>query len=338
MGTAAVSGVAAANPGQVPVLEITSTGFAWVLWSISVLFFGFLVIRDVVVRRLTRTIWAGLKDPVIGPGYATIPGAINVLALVTLRLTGVMDQSWGVWLIFCLTAVGTGVGVALTVVFFVNAFESDDLPAERISGTWFIPETVILLGAILFGTIGTSLPVSWHRTVGVLSFACLGMGLLLFALTASLFFNRLVLHQQVENVGAAAMWIMISPLSVGALALPTVAANTSELSGTWGSAVMQAADFLASLMWGFSLWWVGAAVLITIHAGRRALTFTPTDWGFVFPSAALVLSTLSLGRLWQSGFVEGLAIAFSFVLVLLWATVLVSAVTSLVREPGPAPM
>ena len=332
MGTAAVSTVAAVNPGQLSSLEPASEAFDWLYWAMSVAFFVFLTIRDLAVRRLAPSIWAGLKDPAIGPGYATIPGAINVLALATLRLTGIMDHSWGPWLVLGLAVVGTAMGLALTVVFFVNAFESDNVHAEGISGTWFIPETVILLGAILFGTIGTSLPTSWHRTMGVLSFACLGMGLLLFALTASLFFNRLVLHRQADNVGAPAMWIMISPLSVGALALPTVAANTSELSGTWGSAVIQSADFLASLLWGFSLWWVAAATLVTIHVGRRALTFTPADWGFVFPSAALVLSTLALGRLWQSGFVEGLAIAFSFFLVLLWVSVLFSAIASLARE------
>jgi hypothetical protein len=37
--------------------------------------------------------------------------------------------------------------------FFVAAFEREEFVAEEISATWLIPETVILLGATLFGDL-----------------------------------------------------------------------------------------------------------------------------------------------------------------------------------------
>ena len=72
--------------------------------------------------------------------------------------------------------------------------------------------------------------------------------------------------------------------------------------------------------------------MITAHAGRAALTFTAADWGFVFPTAALVLATSTLGRFWQSGVMEALAVVFSLILLLVWGTVFASSVVAVWRE------
>ncbi len=332
MGTGAVSVVAYSQPGQLPALSGPSVWLSRLWLAMALGFFVFLVVRNIIVRRLARGLLSSVRSHDTGPAYAAFPGAINVLALALLRTTALPDYEFGRWLIFGMAAIGTFLGLALTVVFFVSAFESEEFEAEDISGTWFIPETVILLGAVLFGDLSGMVNADVQRTAAVLSFALLGVGLILFCLTAMLFFNRLVLHRQVQHVGVPAMWIMISPLSVSALAIQAVAADTAMLGGTWGPAVLQTANFLAAILWGFSLWWVAAATLITIHDGRRAMTYTAADWAFVFPSAALVLATLTLGRFWESGFMEVLGVLFSFVLIAVWLSVFVSSIVALVRE------
>lgn len=340
MGTGALSVVAYSQPGQVSAMAGPSLWLSRIWLAMALAFFLFLFVRNIVVRRLARGLLSSVRAHDSGPAYATFPGAINVLAIALMRTTDLSSTEPGRWLIFGMAAVGTGLGLALTVVFFVATFESQEFEAEDISGMWFIPETVILLGAVLFGDLSGMVDVSMQRTAAVVSFALLGIGLILFLLTAMLFFNRLVLHRQVQRVGVPAMWIMISPLSVSVLAIQVVAADTAMLGGTWGPAVLQTANFLSAILWGFSLWWVAAATLITIHDGRRAITYSAADWAFVFPSAALVLATLNLGRFWESGFMEGLGVAFSFVLIAVWVSVFVSSIVALVRERragGPTP-
>lgn len=332
MGTGAVSVVAWMEPGQLAALAPFSQVLSRLWLASAIAFFVFLVIRNYFVRRLGRGLLAAIRSHGNGPAYATFPGAINVLAVALLRTTDLPSATAGRWLLVIMAVVGTSLGLALTVIFFVAAFESEQFEAEDISGTWFIPETVILLGAVLFGDLSGLIDREMQRTAAVISFALLGVGLVLFCLTAMVFFNRLVLHRRVQHVGAPAMWIMISPLSVSALAIQAVAADTGMLGGTWGPAVLQTANFLAAILWGFSLWWVAAATLITIHDGRDALTFTSADWAFVFPSAALVMTTLTLGRFWESGFMETLGVLFSFVLLGVWLSVFVSSVVALARE------
>ena len=107
---------------------------------------------------------------------------------------------------------------------------------------------------------------------------------------------------------------MISPLAVTSLAMQSVAGGDPMLGGTWTPAVAEVATFGAGALWGFALWWIAAATVVTRHAGRAALTMTAADWGFVFPAAAMVIATLTLGRRWESGLVEAIGPALGALL------------------------
>lgn len=240
----------------------------------------------------------------------------------------------GWWLLFSTATVGTAMGVSLTVAFFVAAFEHEQFRAEDISGVWFIPETVVLLGSYLLAELAPSGPAGLERTLAVTSVALLGVGGLLFGVTAVLLVNRLVLHAGLHGAGAAAMWIMISPLAVTSLALQSVAGGDPMLGGSWTPAVAEVATFGAGALWGFALWWIGAATVVTWRAGRAALTRTAADWGFVFPSAAMVIATLTLARRWQSTLVETVGLILGCLLTLVWAAVLTGTIVGLRRRPG----
>ena len=95
--------------------------------------------------------------------------------------------------------------------------------------------------------------------------------------------------------------------------------------------MQEVATFGAAALWGFALWWIAAAAVITRHAGRAALTYTPADWGFVFPSAAMVIATLTLGRRWQSGLVEMIGFALGVLLAVVWIAVATGAIISVHR-------
>jgi hypothetical protein len=123
---------------------------------------------------------------------------------------------------------------------------------RNITGIWFIPQTVVLLGSFLFAELAPTGPAAAQRGLAVLAVALLGAGGLLFALTAVIFVNRLVLHVGVHTTGAPAMWIMISPLAVTSLAMQSVAGGDPMLGGSWTPAVAEVATFGAGALWGFA--------------------------------------------------------------------------------------
>jgi len=339
MGFGAMSAVAALNPGGLAALETPSRVLAIILLVCSVVGFVLLLARDIGVREIGRKTLADLRAPLSGPAYATIPGTINVIGIVLIALfPRYVDTAAGWIVILVIATIGTGFGLFLTVIFFVAAFEQIDFEAEDISGIWFIPETAVLLGSVLFAELAMEGPYGSARTFTIIALALMGAGALLFAFTAALFINRLVLHSQVRRTGSAAMWIMLSPMSVTALALHTVTHASVNLAGDWEADVQASSDLLASMLWGFCLWWIAAAAMITRHAGGNAYRFQPSSWAYVFPPAAMTLVTIVLGRYWDSAFMEVLSVLFSVILLLVTLGVGVGAVRAIraeYRRSGP---
>lgn len=332
MGTAAVGAVAALNPGRAAALEAPSHVLGVGLLALSSLAFVVLLVRDFGVRGMGRTLRAQMRSPITGAVFATIPGSVNVIAVAAIKLWPWLTTSaTGWWFVALLASVGTALGLWLTVEFFVGAFEHAQVEARSISGVWFIPETVILLGALLFSELARTAPVA-AQNLTVLAFALLGAGGILFAFTASMFINRLVLHAHNPKAEVPAVMIMISPLAVTSMALPAVALDATLVGGTWTAAVLEMSAVLAAMLWGFGLWWIAVAAMIASHARRSALTDTAADWAFIFPPAAMVLATLTLARFWQAPLVEGLGVAMSVVLVAIWATVATRSVRIIARR------
>lgn len=335
MGSAATATAASLHPGQIGILTRFSDATATILLTASITAFAALFVRDFLIRGLGHNLTGKLRSPRTGPAYATIPGAINVLAVAVARVwPATTGTPVGWWLLATMAGVGTILGLWLTVVFFVSAFEHEQFQAEDISGIWFIPETVVLLGSFLFAELATTGPAIAQRALAVLAVALLGAGGLLFGITAVIFVNRLVLHAGVHRTGAPAMWIMISPLAVTSLTLQSVAGGDPMLGGSWTPAVAEVATFGAGALWGFALWWIAAATIVTRHAGRAALTRTAADWGFVFPAAAMVIATLTLGRRWQSGLVEAIGLTLGVLLAMVWVAVLTGTIIGLRQGSG----
>lgn len=329
MGTAATGTVAALHPGRVDALNGFADVAAVLLIGGSALAFIFLLVRDFAFRGLGRGLGRRARTPETGPALATIPGAINVLAIAVIRIgpAAAQDPIGGAVLSGCVT-VGSALGVALTVSLFVGAFEHERFPIEKLSGVWFVPETVVLLGAYAFAELAWSAPEELRKVLAVLSVALFGIGSVLFGFTAVIFVNRLVVRGGVHRNGAAAMWIMLSPLAVTSLTLQAVAGGDQMLGGVWTPAVAEGATFAAAALWGFALWWIAVACVVTVHIGRAAFTRTAADWGFVFPVAALVIATVTLARVWSSMLVEVVGLILGLLLAIVWAVVAWGAVAT----------
>jgi tellurite resistance protein TehA-like permease len=325
MGTGGVAAVAAANPG----------GWSFAAGPARVLAAGLLMLAAVLLLGLAARAARGrhlsvadLRDPAIGPAYGTLPGAVLVLDAAFVGVAPrVLDTAPGWWAVAGWTLLGTLLAVAVTVLLFVAAFEHADFDAAQISGTWFIPETAVLLGGYVAAQLARTAPAGLSAGLTLTALVLLGAGGVLFALTAVVFFNRLILLPQHAG-GAAGMWVMISPLSVTVLVV-------AAASGSAGGPVPAIAIALAVVLWGFALWWILAAGLLTWHNRGDVLRRGPGDWAYVFPPAAMTIATLTLARRWDSGAIELLGVLFSLLLLLVWAVVAGASLRRVTAGPAP---
>lgn len=320
MGTGAVGIALGNNPtglaGMAAAARVVGLAFLGAAATLLVV----LAVRSFLLGDVHRRVTQYWRSPTAGPSLATIPGGMNVVAVGVLGLLPAVAQSDLGWAaILVLGSLATAMGVALTFGFFSHAFANEDLDAREISGAWFIPETVLLLGSLVFSKLALSAPAGAARSLAIVALLLLGAGSVLYALTAALFFMRLVVVGPKQVAGP--MWIMLSPLSVSCLALQFAALNTRSLGGIWDDAVRSTADFIAAMLYGFAIWWVGPALIATRASGQPKLTGGPQDWAYVFPAAALSVASVTLAGAWESGLLRVLGVVLTAASLAAWVVV-----------------
>jgi tellurite resistance protein TehA-like permease len=148
------------------------------------------------------------------------------------------------------------------------------------------------------------------------------MGLLLFVLVASLIYDRMVFHPLPAAPLAPSLWIGLGPVGVGVLGLLRLAQVGAPIWSPNAAAVSAMSSVGATILWGFGVWWLAAAILLLagyLRAGR--LPYSVGWWAFTFPLGAYAAATLALARAWQSGVLEGFAVALFVALAAFWVVV-----------------
>src|SRR5206468_581238 len=91
-------------------------------------------------------------------------------------------------------------------------------------------------------------------------------------------FLRMALHKLPEAGMAASSWLSIGPIGTGALALivfseVSPAVLSAHGLGAVAGAFSGAALLGAVLLWGYGLWWLAIAVMVTLRYFRNAVPF-----------------------------------------------------------------
>ena len=326
MGTAALSRALIAT--DFGPLEVAADWVSWILLVAAlVMFAAALVALTWSLRNSEDRLRDRIVAPVFGPLYAAIPGSVFTLILaLQAHAPHLAADPVARALVLSVVAATLATGLWLTVTFFVAAFEDEDFEAHSISGTWFLPETVVLLSVLVLFVLTDESQGSLRTTLAAITVAVTGIGFVLFVLTAALFFSRLVLVRQHHEPGVAAIWIMMSPLSVSSLALGKAAAVLPALVDVPQGTIIALVSLGSGLLWGFGLWWLMAALVLTRHQGRRSLSFTPGSWAYVFPLSAISLASADLARIWGSALVAVVGIALVAFTFVVWSIVAVTGV------------
>ena len=191
-----------------------------------------------------------------------------------------------------------------------------------VNGAWFIPPVVPIIAPMVLAPLAPSIAPGDLPLLVFAGYALWGMGFFLFVLVASLLFDRLVFHPLPAAPMAPSLWIGLGPLGVAGLALLQQARVGSPLWGDAAPIVVTLSTIAAIVLWGFALWWLAAAaVLLVVFLRRGPLPYGIGWWAFTFPMGAFAASTLALGRVWRSGWIEGLAVVMFVALVATWAVV-----------------
>jgi len=274
------------------------------LWLVNILLFcvfsGLYAARWALFPREARRIF---EHPVMSMFFGCAPMGlatiVNGFLIFGPDLVGppAIAIAETLWRIDVLLAIGCGLAIPLLM------FTRQDHGIERMTAVWLLP---IVPSEVAAASGGLLIP---HLVDPAVRLDVLITSYVLWALSVPLALSiltvlvlRMALHKLPEAGMAATSWLALGPIGTGALALLVLGEAAPAVLGHNGMAayadVFRGASLLAGLLlWGYGLWWLMMAALITVRQLRVGLPFNLGWWGYTFPLGVFTLATLKLARL-----------------------------------------
>ena len=198
---------------------------------------------------------------------------------------------------------------------------------QQMTAVWLLPIVACEVAASSGGLLLGHLAADTHAVAILLgSYVLWGVSVLPAFAILTILMLRLVLHKLPEKELAVSSWLALGPIGTAALALLVLGHQAPTLMASLGLVQLgqffQQAGTLASLiLLGFGLWWLGIAVLTTLHHAKQDLPFNLGWWGLTFPLGVYTLAILTLAQQLNLAFLYAVGYAFAAILMLLWSLV-----------------
>jgi len=253
-------------------------------------------------------------------GLATI---INGLLIFGIPLwgKGVVEIAEGLWWLDA--ALSVLCGIAIPFMMFTRQNHS----IEQMTGVWLLPFVAAEVAAVSGGLLVPYLTGA-HQQLNIIitSYALwafsvpIAMGILVILLM------RMVVHKLPPANMAATSWLALGPIGTGALGLLVLGSATPEVFsanglGAYASAAPGIGLVGGILLWGYGLWWVAIACVITLRYLRQGLPFNLGWWGYTFPIGVYCVTTLRLATILPMPIFSFLGGGMVIILAGLWVIV-----------------
>lgn len=198
---------------------------------------------------------------------------------------------------------------------------------QQMTAVWLLPIVACEVAASSGGLLLGHLAADTHAVAILLgSYVLWGVSVLPAFAILTILMLRLVLHKLPEKELAVSSWLALGPIGTATLALLVLGHQAPTLMASLGLAqlgqLFHQAGILASLiLLGFGLWWLGIAVLTTLHHAKQDLPFNLGWWGLTFPLGVYTLAILNLAQQLNLAFLYAVGYAFAAILMLLWSLV-----------------
>lgn len=322
------TGVLALALAQVPVAIPGVHALAEALWLFNI--FLFVLFTAVYAARWTlffdeaRRIFGhstvSMFFGTIPMGLATIINGFLVFGLPRWG-DGVIQIAEVLWWLD--VAMSLACGVLIPYMMFTRQEHSID----QMTAVWLLPVVAAEVAAASGGLLAPHL-VDTHSQLVVLvtSYVLWAFSLPVAFSILTILLLRMALHKLPHENMAASSWLALGPIGTGALGMLLLGADAPAIFAANGlpgiGEIAAGLGLVAGItLWGFGLWWMLIAVLITLRYLRAGIPFNLGWWGFTFPLGVYSLATLKLASTLNLVFFEVFGCALVVLLALMWLIV-----------------
>ncbi len=324
MGTGILAIGLAQFPGHIPALRNLAEG----LWLFNIGLFALFSLLYAArwvfffdgARRIFGHSVVSMFFGCIPMGLATIINGFLAFGVARWG-QGAVDVAEALWWLDAALSVLCGVAVP----FLMFTRQSHGL--ERMTAVWLLPVVACEVAAVSGGLLAPHLADTHQQlTVLIASYTLWACSVPLAMSILVVLVLRMAIHKLPPAGMAATSWLALGPIGTGALGLLVLGAAapavfTANGLADYGAAARGVGLIGGVLMWGYGLWWMATAVLVTLRYLRQGLPFNLGWWGYTFPLGVYAVATVKLSTILPIPAFAGFGGAQIVALAVLWLIV-----------------
>ena len=322
------TGVLALALAQLPVAMPALHAFAEALWLFNIalflLFTALYTARWVLffdeARRIFGHSTVSMFFGTIPMGLATIINGFLVFGLSRWG-EGVIHVAEVLWWLD--VAMSLACGVLIPYMMFTRQEHSID----QMTAVWLLPVVAAEVAAASGGLLAPHLADAHSQLVVlVTSYVLWAFSLPVAFSILTILLLRMALHKLPHENMAASSWLALGPIGTGALGMLVLGGDAPLIFAANGmpgvGEIAAGLGLVAGItLWGFGLWWMLMALLITVRYLRAGIPFNLGWWGFTFPLGVYSLSTLKLASTLNLMFFSVFGCVLVALLAVMWLIV-----------------
>lgn len=324
MGTGVLALALANLPVAIPGLHAVAEG----LWLFNILLFTLFTVAYAArwilffdeARRIFGHSTVSMFFGTIPMGLATIINGFLLFGLPRWG-EGVIQLAEVLWWID--VAMSLACGVLIPYMMFTRQEHSID----QMTAVWLLPVVAAEVAAASGGLLAPHLTDA-HSQLVVLttSYVLWAFSLPVAFSILTILLLRMALHKLPHENMAASSWLALGPIGTGALGMLLMGAEAPAIFAANGlpgiGEIASGIGLVAGItLWGFGLWWMLMALLITVRYLRDGIPFNLGWWGFTFPLGVYSLATLKLASTLNLGFFSVVGCVLVTLLAVMWLIV-----------------
>ncbi|MEX3772163.1 TDT family transporter [Pseudomonas sp. MYb118] len=322
------TGVLALALAQLPVAVPGLHSLAEALWLLNIFLFTLFTVlyaaRWVLffdeARRIFGHSTVSMFFGTIPMGLATIINGCLVFGLPRWG-DGMIEVAGLLWWLD--VAMSVACGVLIPYMMFTRQEHSID----QMTAVWLLPVVAAEVAAASGGLLAPHLTGAHGQLVVLVTSYVLWAFSLPVALSIlTILLLRMALHKLPHENMAASSWLALGPIGTGALGMLVLGNDAPAIFAANGmpgvGEIAAGLGLVAGItLWGFGLWWMLIAFLITCRYLSSGIPFNLGWWGFTFPLGVYSLATLKLASHLDLMFFSVFGCALVALLAVMWLIV-----------------
>lgn len=324
MGTGVLALALAQLPLAIPGLRAVAEG----LWLFNIVLFTLFTaayaVRWMLFFDEARRIFG---HSTVSMFFGTIPMGLATI-INGFLLFGV--PRWGdgvIQLVEVLWWIDVAMSLACGVLIPYMMFTRQEHSIDQMTAVWLLPVVAAEVAAASGGLLAPHLTDA-HAQLIVLttSYVLWAFSLPVAFSILTILLLRMALHKLPHENMAASSWLALGPIGTGALGMLLLGGEAPAIFTANGlpgvGEIASGLGLVAGVtLWGFGLWWMLMALLITVRYLRDGIPFNLGWWGFTFPLGVYSLATLKLASILSLTFFSVFGTALVILLAAMWLIV-----------------